>query len=149
MKIYNFDAFTGYYLNESVADESPLEPGVFLIPAHATNVAPPTPTASTYPCYINGEWQLLDIEIPQELDPRETMQVTAFQAHAAIARAGLYEQVEELMSNPETSLEVRLAWQKAQTFKRLSPTVLTLGAALGLDDEALDNLFALAATIDA
>lgn len=86
---------------------------------------------------------------PIVIDPRASVEVTAFQAHAAIARAGLYEQVETLMSDPQTPLEVKLAWNKAQTFKRLSPTVLAMGAALGLDDEALDNLFTLAATIDA
>lgn len=95
---------------------------------------------------LNGE---LVATSPEILDPRQFMEVTAFQAHAAIARAGLYEQVETLMSDPQTPLEVKLAWNKAQTFKRLSPTVITLGAALGLDDEALDNLFTLAATIDA
>ena len=96
---------------------------------------------------ITGAWPPQDQ--PEAPVSRELMNVTAFQAHAAIARAGLYEQVESLMSNPETPLETRLAWQKAQTFRRLSPTVITLGAALGLDDEALDELFTLASTIDA
>ena len=41
MQIYNYDADTGIYTNEGVADESPLEPGVYLIPAHATTIEPP------------------------------------------------------------------------------------------------------------
>lgn len=40
MIIYNYDA-DGFFTGESEADESPLEPGVYLIPALATATAPP------------------------------------------------------------------------------------------------------------
>ena len=39
MKIYNYD-YNGIFINEGIADESPLEPGVFLIPAGSTTVEP-------------------------------------------------------------------------------------------------------------
>lgn len=41
MKIYNYHNQFGYFMNASEADESPLEPGVYLIPAFATEIAPP------------------------------------------------------------------------------------------------------------
>jgi hypothetical protein len=43
MKIYNYHIETKHYLGSSNADESPLEPGVFLIPASATKIPPPEP----------------------------------------------------------------------------------------------------------
>lgn len=39
MKIYNYDD-NGIFINEGIADESPLEPGVFLIPANSTTIEP-------------------------------------------------------------------------------------------------------------
>ncbi|GAB7080830.1 hypothetical protein [Megalodesulfovibrio paquesii] len=40
MIVYQLDA-AGYYLGEAVADESPLEPGVWLIPAGCVETPPP------------------------------------------------------------------------------------------------------------
>jgi len=40
-KIYNFDGKTGLYLGESWADDSPMEPGVILMPRHATAIPAP------------------------------------------------------------------------------------------------------------
>jgi hypothetical protein len=40
MKYYSYHPVTKIFVSEGVADESPLEPGVFLIPANATSVEP-------------------------------------------------------------------------------------------------------------
>lgn len=41
MKIFHYDNRHGLLIGTGTADESPLEPGVFLIPALATSDAPP------------------------------------------------------------------------------------------------------------
>ena len=59
MNIYNFNPASGLYLGESEADESPLEPGVFLIPAHATDIAPPDEfPAGSAPFFRGDVWQI-------------------------------------------------------------------------------------------
>jgi len=91
---------------------------------------------------------LTPIELTIE-QKRALMKVTTFQAHAAVARAGLYDAVVSLMASPDTPLETKLAWDKAQTFNRLSPAIIQMGAALGLSETQLDDLFTVAATIEA
>jgi hypothetical protein len=56
MKIYNYNEH-GYYTSESTADESPLEPGKFLIPANATKIAPPAEQAGSRRKFVGGSWQ--------------------------------------------------------------------------------------------
>jgi hypothetical protein len=58
MNIYHYIADTGIFYSEGVADESPLEPGVFLIPAHATTVAPPEATLPEIAVFRNEEWSV-------------------------------------------------------------------------------------------
>ncbi len=41
MEIYNYDSHSGAFVNAEQAHPSPFEEGVFLIPAHATTIAPP------------------------------------------------------------------------------------------------------------
>lgn len=67
MDIYNYDANTGEYLSSSTAEESPLEPGVFLIPAYATELLPPVPGIGQAVKFISGAWAVVDI--PQPVPP--------------------------------------------------------------------------------
>ncbi len=80
---------------------------------------------------------------------RESAVISPFQARAALAAAGLLATVETLMANPDTPEMVRLAWQHAQEFRRSSPMLQALAATLGLDDQALDELFESARSISA
>jgi len=52
MKIYNYDKETFEYVGTEIADESPLEPGTFLIPANSTTIKVP----AYDPKYIICKW---------------------------------------------------------------------------------------------
>ncbi|SCU94332.1 hypothetical protein CNECB9_5260030 [Cupriavidus necator] len=54
--IYHYEPATGEFVWEGSADPSPLEDGVWLIPAYATEVAPPTAAAREVAAFIDGAW---------------------------------------------------------------------------------------------
>jgi hypothetical protein len=69
MKTYNYAPDTGIFQTESLADESPLEPGVFLIPAYATTIAPPQVTNPEIAVFKDGEWSVEVLPPPPEPEP--------------------------------------------------------------------------------
>ena len=64
--IYNYHPESGIYLSASLADESPLEPGVSLIPANATTDAPPGPGPGQKAIFQAGAWAVVDIPPPPQ-----------------------------------------------------------------------------------
>ena len=60
MKIYNYHPDYKYFYSESEADESPLEPGVFLIPAHATNVEVPICELTEIQIFNGTSWDIIE-----------------------------------------------------------------------------------------
>ena len=90
--------------------------------------------------------------LPVAVDPPPSgppQVVSRFQARAALHLAGLLDQVETLMADPTTDTLARLAWTDAQEFRRTSPTLVAMAAALSLTDAQLDQLFITAAGIEA
>lgn len=74
MKIYHYDTETGVYLGQGLADESPLEPGVWLIPAGATTSEPPQPPKGKRVVMVNGGWRLQAIPEPEpEPEPQPVL----------------------------------------------------------------------------
>lgn len=163
MKIVSQLDADGFFVNATVADESPLEPGIFLMPAGAFDILPPATLGGKRAKLVNGTWELLSIPVPESVVPncaeptpqemlsawRESASVSRFQARVALYQAGHLEATELLMADPDTPMLSRLAWQDAQAFRRNSPTVAALAVALELTDEALDALFVAASEITA
>jgi len=65
MQIYHYNPITFDFIYTGTADESPLEPGVFLVPAHATNIEPPVFDATKQTCRFDGTWQVENIPEPE------------------------------------------------------------------------------------
>ena len=62
---YQYDP-AGLYQGDTVADESPLEPGVYLLPARCTLVEPPQPPDDKWPRWNGTAWQLVNRPAPAE-----------------------------------------------------------------------------------
>ncbi len=74
------------------------------------------------------------------------VEVSRFQAKAALSLAGKLEQAEAVVQTSTDPL-VKLAWAEALVFRRDSPSINGLASAIGLSSQDLDNLFIQAATI--
>jgi hypothetical protein len=78
--VYQLDR-DGVYLGETIAQESPLEPGVFLMPAGCIEHAPPPVKAGKFARWDEG-WIVEDIPKPPK--PEEPPEPTAEQRAASI-----------------------------------------------------------------
>ncbi|GBU19354.1 MULTISPECIES: hypothetical protein [Methylobacterium] len=82
-----------------------------------------------------------------EAGPAPVVDVTRAQAKIALHRAGYLDQVKVLVE--EEGGEVAIWFAEANMWQRANPHVETLGAALGLSAAQIDDLFRLAAQIQA
>jgi hypothetical protein len=65
MKAYTYNPVTGELIGISEADESPLEPGIFLMPAYSTEIEPPTFDPKSEIVYFDTDqnvWRKQDID---------------------------------------------------------------------------------------
>ena len=110
--------------------------------------------------YIDANTFLLDKELedsveyiigtaPQSASWQPEWSVSRFQAIAALTQLGYIAAVNEYMNNPATDPMIVLAYREATEFRRESPTVSLMQGVLGLSNDQIDELFALASTITA
>ena len=87
MKIYSYD-LQGNYTGESVAEESPLEKGVYLIPANATTIKPPI-NEDNEMAVFDGEIWNIEAVVSNEPTAEEIAQRDAEIEQRAEAKAAL------------------------------------------------------------
>lgn len=66
MLVYNYHPITNEYLGQFEADESPLEPGVFLVPANAATTPPPAAKDGFVRRFSGGVWGYSPVIEPQQ-----------------------------------------------------------------------------------
>lgn len=70
---------------------------------------------------------------------------TPYQARVVLTQAGLRDQVEAVVAQADQA--TKDAWEYGISVERNSPMIVSLGAALGLTDEQIDQLFIQASQV--
>ena len=114
MKIYNYHPDYKYFYLESEADPSPLQPGVFLIPAHATDIEPPTCESNQIQIFNGTSWNIIE-------DRRGTYYST--QTQQVIENKNPLETPENSTKEvpPEVTEGYKLTWNNGWVIEELPP----------------------------
>ena len=107
--------------------------------------------------FDSGEYREATAEELAEIEAREAealkpsvpQEVSMRQARLALLARGVLGQVDAAINSlPSPDSEAaRIEWDYSSVVARNSPLVVMMGAALGLDDDALDELFITAARL--
>ncbi|AGR47754.1 tail fiber assembly like protein [Sinorhizobium phage phiM7] len=152
MIIYNYHPETKILIGADEADESPLEPGVYLIPAHATTIEPPEPLDGKYIVFLGNEWGYA--EVPQTPPappvyvpplPGEVTSVSARQFKLQLYYTGILEIVNGWAQTQP--VPVQLAYEYSSTFVKNDPMMRQGFTDLGFTEEQMDDFFNAAALL--
>lgn len=109
MKIYNYDPVSKVYTGETEADESPLEPGVFLVPAHATPNPPPAVPDGHFAVWEDA-W-IIKRDTSEDITAEMQKQKQNAEARALLAKTDWYiiRSIETGVQAPKEILDLRAA----------------------------------------
>lgn len=83
--IYHYHHVTGEFTCTSIADESPLEPGIALIPAYATDIPVPETMNGKRVVFSDNEWHVLEAAtetspIQEEVNETPSQKIARYEA---------------------------------------------------------------------
>lgn len=122
----------------------------------------PPPEQEGFHAVMRNGWILVEGPTPPEPPPfapyvpteeeilaakRALMVVSPLQAKAALLQAGMLDTVEAYVLGQDTDRLVKLAYNNAIEWRRLSPMIEQMGSALGISPEQMDEVFVLAESI--
>ena len=107
MKIYHYDSSNGAFIGTNEADPNPRRAGSFLIPAFATEVAPPSASEKQFACWNGSEWELKDIPEPEPVKEPEKPKLTW--EHIRLERDTLLVYTDWIFA-PDVTLKNKEAW---------------------------------------
>lgn len=90
------------------------------------------------------EEQIAEYEANKLQKRREAMTVSNKDLRLALNDQGVYGDVEGAMAKSTNTTELEIHWSFSTTVNRLDPWVVEVGAALGMSDDQLDELFEVA-----
>lgn len=177
MNIYHYANDTGEYVGSTLARVVPGreewadgDQGKFLCPASATFQPPPQVPQGSVAVFVEGSWQAAEdhrgntgfVEgsptvitslgpLPEgwsttpPVTPPLPLVVTPLQARRALRAAGLIEQVNAAISAADA--DTQDAWEYATVIERDNAIIAAMAVQLGLTEQDVDGLFALAVTL--
>lgn len=125
-QVYSFAA-DGRFCGVTVADESPLEPGVFLLPANTTELPPNEEKEGFYQVFNGQEWAFCPNPVCAPLPPPEEKDPLSEQRAGALA--ALIESDRVLLRCYEDGLLVPSEWA---AYRRELREVLSVQVVTGL-----------------
>lgn len=142
--------FDGVFLGATMAQESPAEAGVFLLPAGAVDVSPPEVPPGYRARWADGQWAFEILpDPPAYSEPGSALgnggvgpgAVSAMAALLAIDEFGLANAYTAWVNDPARTFAERAFVDKAMTWRRDNAVLLAAADALGLTNEQMDAIF--------
>lgn len=127
----------GYFVGSIAADESPLEPGVWLIPGGCVEAEAPSIPEGKRAKWVDG-WILEDIPPPPVpgAPPVRLPVCSPWQIRKALNAAGLRHLVEDAIA-ASSDITRKDGWEFASEFVCTDPFVIDMGGVLGMDEAGI------------
>ncbi|SMD18091.1 hypothetical protein [Rhizobium sp. RU36D] len=155
MLIHHYHPLSGEFICSSTADKSPLEPGVFLIPAHATKATPPVVAVGYLRVFRNGVWGYVpetEPDTPPTPEPEPVDPLTAplsrlafwlAAAEIGVTKSGIRSRIDAIPDDL-ARLQAIAYLDDAQIYRRNDPLLTSMAEAEGIAASELDSLWAWA-----